>query len=290
MVAFEGSWWLRALSIAMEKCCYSPGIWISHIKSGIMWWHTVAIKHLVQNRLHSEAHCSPFLVAWCEFWHSSIVPLGTTDDGHCSVEHLSAFLASAMWQAAALISLFVRNIHVSFHGRIISLPTKVYWWCCMFPSIATITSGALGSKDFSMAIPGWNASYWLLHLVSPYWPSKALRAPGMKVWACMVVRGLTIWPTTFFRQDWGSHIGWWLCNSIVCSDCWVTMMCHSWRCVLLWSMPHQGGSDNWQWCICAWCICWGQNFPFKLCFYSVSQCLKPGQCFTEWVWIRILKW
>ena len=48
--------------------------------------------------------------------------------------------------------LVVRNIHISFHGRIISPPTKVYCQCCMFPLIATITSGALGSKDFSMVI------------------------------------------------------------------------------------------------------------------------------------------
>src|SRR5260370_42015650 len=61
--------------IAMEKCCCLPGIWISHMKSGILWQHTVAIKPLVRNRSHSKAHCSPFLVAQCEFWHSSIVPL-----------------------------------------------------------------------------------------------------------------------------------------------------------------------------------------------------------------------
>ena len=147
MVALGGSWRLRAFSMAIEKCCCLPGVWISHMNSGISWRHTVAIKPLDRNRSYCKARCSPLLVARWEFWHSSIAPSGTIDDGCRSAERLSAFLASATWQAAALSSSFVRNIHISFHGRIISLLTNVYWRCCMFPSIVTITSGALRGED-----------------------------------------------------------------------------------------------------------------------------------------------
>ncbi len=275
MVALGGSWRLRAFSMAIEKCCCSPGVWISHMNSGISWRHTVAIKPLDRNRSYCEVRCSPLLVAWWEFWHSSIAPSGTIDDGRRSAERLSTFLASATWQAAALSSSICEEYthlvpwenHLAAHKCVLAM---------LHVSVDS-DNHIRGSerRGFSMVIPEWCGSYQLLYIISPYWPSKTLRAPRTKIWAGTVTRGLAIQPTTFLRWDSGyrgSHIGWrriHLCITIVNvnSDCWVTVMCHPWKCAMLWSMCYQG---YWQWCICIQWIHWGQNLPFKLYFYSVS--------------------